>query len=421
LVFAGLVAVMVGALGGHAGALDTNAKEFYANDPSSGADFGGSVAMSTDATTLLIGSSHFNLAGQGAAYVKVWDGTTWKQQAKLTASDGGSLDVFGASVAISSQGNTAVVGAPGHTVNGNSWTGAAYVFSRTNGVWTLKAEFVGSTDGAQFGQSVAISSDGTRIVVGSPHDGTNDTGAVYFYVKGSTWPQAPTSTVTGPQTNDRFGYSVALSGNGNAVAVGEPRYSASADGSQPWVSKVAVYPASSSGLGSLSATLVDPTDTGGDDWGYGDSGLAFNAAGTELAVGAPDTSTYNGQSTSGVVYLYSNTGSGWSSSAVFAPAAVAVAAYGESVALSADGTTLLVGAPVGRGGPNGGAAYEYTLNAWTWTLAQTFTGGDSGPGDGFGEAVSLAAGPSTPLVGAPGHTPGPTLVDFGNGAAYLFK
>jgi hypothetical protein len=106
--------------------------------------------------------------------VFVGSGATWTQQAKLIASDGAVSDGFGISVAIS--GTTAVVGAPGK----NSYTGAAYVFVGSGTTWTQQAKLT-AADGAandQFGYSVAIS--GTTVVVGA--DGKNSgTGAAYVY------------------------------------------------------------------------------------------------------------------------------------------------------------------------------------------------------------------------------------------------
>ena len=91
-------------------------------------------------------------------------GGSWTQQAELTASDGGSADAFGWSAALSSDGNTALMGATGKYVN----QGAAYVFTLSGGSWTQQAELTAS-DGAAgdfFGDSVALSSAGNTALVG---------------------------------------------------------------------------------------------------------------------------------------------------------------------------------------------------------------------------------------------------------------
>ena len=100
----------------------------------------------------------------GSAYVFTRTGTTWTEQAKLTASDGAADDRFGSSVAIA--GDTIVVGAYWDDDNGSD-SGSAYVFTRTGTTWTEQAKLTAS-DGAaddQFGRSVAIAGD--TIVVGA--------------------------------------------------------------------------------------------------------------------------------------------------------------------------------------------------------------------------------------------------------------
>ena len=98
-------------------------------------------------------------------------GSTWAQQAKLTASDGAIDDYFGWSVAIS--GSTVIVGAPYNT----SQIGAAYVFTRSGSTWAQQAE-LNAFDGAvgdEFGYSVVIS--GPTVAVGAP----SGVGAVYVF------------------------------------------------------------------------------------------------------------------------------------------------------------------------------------------------------------------------------------------------
>src|SRR5262249_44265265 len=121
----------------------------------------------------------------GAAYVFVRTGETWTQEAYLKASNTGSNDLFGQSVAIS--GDTLVIGAAGESstatgVNGNQTddaaasAGAAYVFARNGGSWIQEAYLKASNRGANdfFGYSVAISDD--TVVVGAPQESSHATG-----------------------------------------------------------------------------------------------------------------------------------------------------------------------------------------------------------------------------------------------------
>src|SRR5205807_436508 len=151
-----------------------------ASDAAAGDQFGYSVAIY--GSTAVIGAYQKN-SNTGAAYVFVLSGTTWSQQAKLTASDAAAGDDFGYSVAIS--GSTAVIGA----YDKNSDAGAAYVFVRSGTTWSQQAELTASdaAAGNDFGTSVAIS--GSTAVIGAPHN-NSFTGAAYVFVRsGTIWSQ----------------------------------------------------------------------------------------------------------------------------------------------------------------------------------------------------------------------------------------
>jgi uncharacterized repeat protein (TIGR01451 family) len=186
-------------------------KKLTASDGAVGDYFGDSVAISGD--MLVVGAQH-NAFDTGAAYVFERDegGTNaWGQVKKLTASDGAVSDNFGFSVALS--GDTLVVGA-----YGQSGRGAAYVFERDEGgtnAWGQVKKLTAS-DGAlddNFGASVALSGD--TLVVGA-YGKSSFTGAAYVFERdeGGTnaWGQAAKLAVSDAATNDRFGFSVALSG-----------------------------------------------------------------------------------------------------------------------------------------------------------------------------------------------------------------
>src|SRR5207245_1135931 len=149
-------------------------------------------------STVVVGAP-FKNTNTGAAYVFVRSGSTWSQQAELTASDGASFDQFGNSVAISD--NTAVVGA----LTKNSGTGAAYVFVRSGTTWSQEAE-LSASDGAPFdafGRSVATS--GSTAVVGALGKNTS-TGAAYVFVRsGTTWSQRGVLTAFDGVSGNYFG------------------------------------------------------------------------------------------------------------------------------------------------------------------------------------------------------------------------
>jgi hypothetical protein len=193
----------------------TQQAKLIANDGAANDNFGSTVAISgsyaiVDAQTANIG----NNIDQGAAYVFVRNGTTWTQQAKLTANDGVSIDQFGFSVAMS--GDYAIVGARFADVAGNTNQGAAYIFLRNGTTWAQQAKLT-ANDGAAtdyFGQSVAI--NGTYALVGAPLQnaaGNTNQGAAYVFVRsGTTWTQQAGITASDGLDFDSFGHSVALDG-----------------------------------------------------------------------------------------------------------------------------------------------------------------------------------------------------------------
>ncbi|PXF62173.1 MAG: hypothetical protein C4B59_00750 [Candidatus Methanogaster sp.] len=163
-------------------AANVNAAEvkITASDGAAYDRFGASVAISGDC--VVVGAYEDADAGNdsGSAYIFKRDGTAWAQEAKITASDGAAYDHFGASVAVS--GDCAVLGAwrDGDT---GPWSGSSYIFTRDGTTWTEQAKITASDGAAEdvFGSSVAISGD--YVVVGADHDddvGTNS-GSAYIY------------------------------------------------------------------------------------------------------------------------------------------------------------------------------------------------------------------------------------------------
>jgi hypothetical protein len=186
-------------------------------------EFGWSVAVSGDVA--IVGAPGVNRPlgiNFGAAYVFVRSGTTWTEQAHLTASDGASGDFLGTSVAVS--GDTAVVGAYNDDTSSGTDAGSAYVFVRSGTTWTEQAHLTAS-DGAghdEFGVSVAGSAD-TAVLGARYRDtpGGDGAGSAYVFVRsGTTWTQQAEVTASDATSYDEFGTSVAVSGN--AVVVGAP-------------------------------------------------------------------------------------------------------------------------------------------------------------------------------------------------------
>ena len=183
---------------------------------------GFSVALSADGNTAIVGGPYDN-SDTGAAWVYTRNGGVWTQQGnKLVGTGAVGKAGQGVSVALSADGNTAIVGGP----DDNSSTGAAWVYTRSGGVWTQQGSKLvgtGAVGIAAQGLSVALSADGNTAIVGGPCDNSN-TGAAWVYTRsGGVWTQQGNKLVgTGAVGQAAQGFSVALSADGNTAIVGGP-------------------------------------------------------------------------------------------------------------------------------------------------------------------------------------------------------
>jgi hypothetical protein len=362
---------------------------------------GRATALSSDGTIALVGAT-----GDGVhpGYANVYSdsGGQWVVVQTLSAADGVAGDAFGAAVGLSGDGSLAVVGAPGF----NDGAGSAYVFAENDGQWSQVAELQppAGSGAVGFGDAVAISADGSTVLVGAPlpSSGLDRRGAAsatyaYAQVEGS-WQE---TVVLG--NNGYFGASVALSADGSVALIGAPRHTEGG---------VAFMYTDESGQWQRTGRVARHRKCSFDDR-FGTS-VALSADGTVAVVGEPDRGGYGG-SFSGGIHRYSDKSGVWKEDGVVLGYLVS-GQFGASVALSADGSLLLVGAPGPAGAP--GATYGYTALGKHAQPAFELNGSDSAAGDGFGTAVALSADGATALVGAPGHSPqsgGGRL-----GAAYVF-
>ena len=217
----------------------TQQAELTASNGTSGDLFGLAVAVSGD--TVIVGApgswpgaSPPGGTVVGAVYVFVRNGDAWTEEAKLTASNGAPGDAFGA--ALSMSGDLAIIGAPNHTASGKAGAGAVYVFARSGTTWTQEAELTASdgTVGADFGAGVSV--NGGTILVGAPGsmvEPSGAPGAAYVFTRsGTTWTQE--AEILGQGSG--FGYAVSLSGD--MAVVSAPFINV---GSVEWAGMVYVY------------------------------------------------------------------------------------------------------------------------------------------------------------------------------------
>ena len=201
----------------------------------SGDAFGGAVVLSTDGSTLAVGALYADVNGnadQGSVTVFTRSGGKWAEQGVLTV-PGAANDWFGYSIAMSSDGSTIAVGAVYATVNGNKAQGSASVFARSGGKWALEKTVTGKDGvaGDLFGYSVSLSADGGTLAVGATGadaGGNADQGSASVFTRSGGWALQATLTTATPAAKANFGTSVALSADGNTLAVGGPNAGAGA-------------------------------------------------------------------------------------------------------------------------------------------------------------------------------------------------
>jgi hypothetical protein len=268
----------------------------------------------------------------GAAWVFTRSNGVWTQQGNKLVGTGAIGDIpswQGISVAISADGNTALIGGVGD----NLWAGAAWVFTRNNGAWTQQgSKLVGTGEtnggGAQQGRSVALSADGNTAIVGGPEDYTS--GAAWIFTRSNgVWSQQGNKLVgTGGSEFAAQGSSVALSGDGNTAIVGGPF-----DGAA-WIFTRSNGVWTQQGNKLVGAGAVGPTSI---EQG---TSVALSADGNTAIIGGPGDNFDNG-----AMWVFTRSNGVWTQQGgkVVGTGVVANAFQGVSVRLSADGNTALMG------------------------------------------------------------------------------
>jgi hypothetical protein len=290
---------------------------------------------------------------------------------------------FGSAVALSADGSTLVVSAP---TEGLKTEGAVYVFRRLATTWTQDVRLAGS--GGSFGHGIAISGDGTTLAIGAYGEDSTGVGAefagtVHVFVRGASgWSEQAKLRGVNTEAFDYFGWSVALASHGDTLAVGA----------------------------------------------FGESGGA---------AGVDGNARDNSKPRSGAAYVFARSGALWTQQAYVKASNPDVDdGFGTSIALAADGATLAVGAPVESSVATGidgdqtsnaagaaGAVYTYARSGATWAQTAYIKGahiggppkldaGGAASGDRVGASVAFSGDGARLAIGAPGDS-GET------GAAYV--
>jgi hypothetical protein len=350
-----------------------------------------SVALSADGNTALVGGPTDN-GSAGAVWVFSRSNGVWTQQGdKLVANGAVGPAQQGYSVALSADGNTAIVGAP-QNING---VGGAWVYTRSGGAWSQQGgALIGDSavGNANQGYSVALSADGNTAIVGGPNDNTQvgvaTSGAAWVFTRSNgVWTQQGNKLVgtgaVGFQPAQQ-GFSVALSADGNTAIVGGPEDNQSVGAAWVFTRSNGVWTQQGNKLVGAPVIGLQPQQ----GWS-----VALSGPGNTAIVGGPTDNTGVG-----AAWVFINRAFGWTQERkLIGTGAVGASEQGWSVALSVDGNTAIVGGPKDNGSV--GAAWAFTRSNSGWTQqGSKLVGSIAGsPEQGWSVAVTC----NTALVGAP--------------------
>ncbi len=389
------------------------------SNPNERAQFGDVVALSGDGTTLAVGARAESSAAagingnqtgasapnSGAVYVFARQGDRWLQQAYLKASNPDINDQFGGLVALSADGNTLAVsayfedsraiGVDGDQAdNSMEQSGAVYVFARTGASWSqqayLKASNTGETEeGDQFGFSLALSDDGNTLAAGAISEDSAD------------------ARINGNQADNR-------ASSAGAVYV-------FVRAGTRWSQQAYIKSSSPNG--------ADANDLFGYSVGLSADGNtlavgSYDEAGSSNVINGPEDNNAPG---TGAVLVFARSGTTWSRQAYLKASTQDPAdSLGAWVAISDDGNTVAAGAPdedslttgintveTGHSGRIGtlddisvGAAYVFVRSGATWSQQASFKASNSGIEDWFGVRLALSGDGNTMAVSAPNEDGG---------------
>jgi autotransporter-associated beta strand protein len=347
---------------------------------------GQSVALSANGNTAIVGGINDN-GSVGAVWVYTRSGSTWSQQGTKLVGTGGIVASQGSAVALSADGNTAVVG--GNLDNGNQ--GAIWVFVRSGSTWFQQGSKLvgtGATGTAFQGSAVAISADGNTILSGGYFDNTQ-VGAVWVFTRSSGfWSQQGSKLVgTGATGASYQGVSVALSADGNTAMVGGSQDNSGAGAA--WVFT------RSAGVWSQQGSKLLPTGaTGNAERGRS---VSLSADGNTALIGGPADN-----SSRGATWVFTRSGTTWSQQGtkLVGTGFTGSSNQGVSSALSADGNSAVIGGWFDNS--QAGAIWVYTRSGTTWTQQGSKLVGTGATGTAQqGFSVGLSSDGFTAMVGGP--------------------
>ncbi len=373
-----------------------------------GDNSGSSVSLSADGRRVAIGApynggtTNSNLDKRGHVRIYEYSGGSWT---KLGDDIDGEAtgDNSGLSVSMSADGSRVAIGAPSN----QGWSqydynmGHVRIYEYSGGSWTkLGDDIDGEANRDGSGSSVSLSADGSRVAIGAPYNdgaessGTDNRGHVRIYeYSGGSWTKLG-DDIDGEATADESGTSVSLSADGSRVAIGAPLN----DGNGTISGHVRIYEYSD--MDKNWTKLGDDID-GEAFYNYSGTSVSLNTDGSRVAIGAPRNRD-NGLN-SGHVRIYEYNDGNWTKLGDDIDGEAADDYSGTSVSLSADGSRVAIGAPYNGGlifGAKRGDVRIYEYSGGSWRQLNSNIDGEA-TGDESGSSVSLSADGSRVVIGAP--------------------
>lgn len=385
----------------------TERTRFIGSDTLAGDLFGVEVQVSGD--SVIIGAHRHDggtVINGGAAYVFRRCGSAWQEEGKLVPPSPSSDDLFGWTVSIS--GDSAVVGAYQDDNQNGQDAGAAYVFTRSNGVWTFQAKLTADDGepGDQFAWDVWINGD--TVIAGAVEatvNGQPNAGAAYVFTRtNGVWAQQAKLLPGNVSANAEFGRSVSVSGDTAAIgAAGFRDFTNGADRAYIFTR--------TNGVWGQQAVLQSPDSTGVDHFG-----LNVSLSGDSVVIGAERHDTVDGTD-AGAAYVFRRVSGIWGLEAkLTASDALAGDRFGFCAEIVGD--YVAVGAIFGTTAPGvrNGKVYVFKRDVTTWNQVEILTASEGGTEDQFGNSVAIQD--DLIIVGA-------VADDFNgvrdSGSAYLFQ
>ena len=367
-------------------------------DGEAAGDQSGSVSLSGDGRTVVIGAPENDGGGTGSGHARIYrydpNTSSWVQLGSDI--DGSAMyDKAGFSVSISNDGSTVVVGAP-YNDSGGSSAGQTRVYKYDNGSasWVQLGSAIEGVQDDISGSSVSISDDGFRIAIAS----SKDHAKIFQYdAQSLDWVQMGSDIYDLISTNNTR--VVSLSGDGTTIAIGSP------DPGQPRTGYTSIfrYDSATADWVQLGSNIDGENirDASG-------TSVSLSKDGSTVAIGAPWNDGNDGSDTNighVRIYQYDNASSAWVQLGSDIYGEAAYDQSGQSVAISDDGSVVSIGAWVnGGGGYQAGHArvYQFDENSSSWIQLGSDIDGEASS-DSSGRSISTSSDGSTVAIGASGN------------------